>query len=440
MTRSRTTIAALAAALAGTLALAAGAQAVTYPPPAKPGTIAKPKGPFKTHTVCKKGCDFTKIQKAVDAAKAGDTIKVGKGRYSELVTIKGASKRYLKIIGDPKKPENVLLDGSKFKGAGSGVTINGAAEVTLNGLAARGYAANGFFVHDTTGYTLTNLSAKGVGVYGVYAFNSVGGTISHSVAAWNNDSGFYIGQTPPQAKPKRSIVTDVVAYGNVLGFSGTNMRYVTITKSKWFNNGLGIVPNALDSEKFAPPEDNVITDNDIFFNNWDYFQGAPFKLRAGATGDVAYPVGTGILLFGGRRALVTKNRIFGNYLIGVGAIQQLLLKQQDAKDLVGNAVHDNVFGNGGKNVNGRDIFYDGTGTDNCFGPNTGVQVTVPADGSVFNPCPFKGANTFNAAAQGEAVNWTITDPTHEAFWIKNPQAPVKGVTPFERWTKAIGTK
>ena len=39
------------------------------------------------------------------------------------------------------------------------------------------------------------------------------------------------------------------AWGNVLGFSGTNMRYMTITKSRWFNNGAGIVPNALDSEK-----------------------------------------------------------------------------------------------------------------------------------------------------------------------------------------------
>ena len=73
---------------------------------------------------------------------------------------------------------------------------------------------------------------------------------------------------------------NVSAYGNVLGFSGTNMRYVTITKSKWFNNGLGIVPNALDSEKYAPPEDNVITDNDIFWNNFNYYTGAPFMLRA----------------------------------------------------------------------------------------------------------------------------------------------------------------
>ena len=454
MTRSRTTLAALAAALALTLALAAGAQAITYPPPAKPGTIAKPKGPFATRTVCKQGCDFAKIQAAVNASHPGDTVKIKAGTYPEAVMVKGAGKRYLKLIGDPKKPESVLLDGRRFKGAGSGVTIDGAAQVTVNGMAARNYPSNGFFVIHATGYTLTNLSAKLVGVYGVYAFDSVGGTISHAVAAWNNDSGFYIGQTPPQAKPKRSIVSDVVAYGNVLGFSGTNMRYVTITKSTWFNNGLGIVPNTLSSEKYAPPEDNVISGNDVFFNNWDYFKGAPFKLRAGATGDVPYPVGTGILLFGGRRTTVTKNRVYGNYLIGVGAIDQLLLRldlastdpkivarlkgvDKDAPTLRGNKITDNVFGNAGKNLNGRDIFYDGSGFDNCVGANTGVQLTTPADGSTFAACPFTGANAFSSTAQNEAIGWTSNT---QAAWIKNPQAAVPNVTPFEVWTSAIGTK
>src|SRR3954470_21643000 len=99
--------------------------------------------------------------------------------------------------------------------------------------------------------------------------------------------------TPVQAKPKRSLVTGIKSYGNVLGFSGTNMRYVTITKSQWFNNGTGIVPNALDTEKFAPPEENVITDNDVFWNNFNYYKGAPFKLRESAT-SVPYPVGVGI--------------------------------------------------------------------------------------------------------------------------------------------------
>jgi len=436
----------LAAIALLSVAGSAGAARISasYPPPKNPTTPSKaPKGPFTTRTVCAKGCAYRTIQAAVNASKAGDTVEVKPGVYKERVVIKGPSKRYLTLIGDPKSPGKVVLEG---KGStprslpNNGITINGADQVTVNGFSARDYSGYGFFVVNNNGYLLTNLVAKFVGVYGIYAFNSVGGTMSNSIAAWNNDSGFYIGQTPPQTKPVRSYIRNVTAYGNVLGFSGTNSKYVTITQSRWFNNGVGIAPNALDSEKYAPPENNVITDNDVFFNNWNYYAGAPFKLRPGATGEVAYPVGTGILLFGGRNTEVSKNRVYGNYLMGIGAIQQLLLKQQDARDLIGNRILNNVFGNAGNNLNGRDLFYDGDGSGNCVGPNTSVQLTVPADGSTFQPCPFTGANTFSSSAQGEAVNWTITDPTHEAFWIKHPQAPIPGITPMEHWDSSIGVK
>jgi hypothetical protein len=219
----------------------------------------------------------------------------------------------------------------------------------------------------------------------------------------------------------------------VLGFSGTNMRYVTITKSQWFNNGTGIVPNALDSEKFAPPEENIITNNDVFWNNFNYYKGAPFKLHKQATA-TPYPVGVGILLFGGRHNTVTGNRVYGNYLVGVGALKQVLLKQKDAADLIGNEVRDNQFGLNGTDLNGRELFYDGSGSDNCFGPNVGVQNTVPANGGTFAACPFTGANAFDQAAQSEAFNWSV-DPTHEAFWIKHPHAPKAGITPLEDFTK-----
>jgi hypothetical protein len=315
----------------------------------------------------------------------------------------------------------------------NGVWINGANQVTVNGLTAKHYNGNGFYAVNVDGYELNHLVATLVGVYGVYAFNSLGGVMENSTASYNSDSGFYIGQTPPQTKPKRSIVRNVKAFGNVLGFSGTNMRYVTITKSQWFNNGLGIVPNALDSEKYAPPEDNVITDNDVFWNNFNYYVGAPFKLRKQAT-STPYPVGVGILLFGGRRNVVTNNRVYGNYLVGIGALKQILLKQADAADLIGNQVQNNVFGLGGADLNGRELFYDGTGSNNCFGPNVGVQTTTPANGDTFVPCPFTGANTFDSAAQTEAINWSL-DSTHEANWIKHPHAPKAGLKPLEHFTK-----
>ena len=339
-------------------------------------------------------------------------------------------------MGDPKRPGKVVIDG---KGSGgNGVTINGADHVTVNGFTARNYGGYGFFAVNVDGYELTNLRAILTGIYGVYAFNSKGGEISHSSASWNNDGGFYIGQTPPQSKPERSLVTDVSSYDNVIGFSGTNMRYVTITKSKFFNNGVGIVPNALDSEKFAPPEDNVITDNDIFWNNFDYYHAAPFKRRAGATGDFTYPVGVGVVIFGGRRNRVENNRIYGNYLSGVLEVQQILLKQKDAQELVGNTVTNNQFGQGGADRNRRDLTYDGDGSGNCFAVNSGVATTEPADPAVFAPCgpdgTFSGANAFSAPTQTVVANWTL-DADHETYWVKYPHAAKAGYTPLERYVK-----
>jgi hypothetical protein len=431
----RRSIVAGAATVVAALALAPVAGAVDYPPPSYPkGGTTKPKGPFKTLNVCKskKSC-FPTIQSAINKAKPGDTVKVAHGTYKEGVKITGASKRYIKLIGDPKDPAKVVLEGKGINQA-NGVQINGAVNVTVNGFQAQHYKANGFFAVNTKDYTFTNLKAFLVGVYGIYAFNSVGGTMTDSEAAWNSDSGFYIGQTPPQAKPKRSIVRNITSYGNVLGWSGTNMRYVTITKSKFYNNGTGVVPNTLTSEKYTPEEDNVITDNDIFWNNFNYYVGAPFKVGKAAKDSTAYPVGVGALLFGGRRNRIENNRIYGNWLSGAGMIQQFLITQKDPAnaDLVGNSISNNQFGRNGTDLNGRDLTYDGNGSNNCISGNTGVNVTVPANASTFAACPFTGANAFSGDVQAELISWAV-DPTHEQFLLKHEHAPQTGLTPLERY-------
>src|SRR5690242_12918436 len=74
------------AALATAALLAPAASAQTYPKPQQPAPVqGKPKGPHKTFTVCKKHgrCNFTTIQKAVNKARAGDTIRVRDGVYRE---------------------------------------------------------------------------------------------------------------------------------------------------------------------------------------------------------------------------------------------------------------------------------------------------------------------------------------------------------------------
>jgi hypothetical protein len=405
----------------------AGASA-QYPPPKDPGKVqSKPKGPHHTLTVCKKKhrCDFRKIQKAVNHARAGDTIRVRNGKYREAVTISGFKKRYLRLIGNPRHPRKVAL---RAKGnMQNAIFVNNADKVTVNGFYARGYKSNGFFFTNVNGYDMNHLVARQTGVYGLYAFNAIGGTMRNSEAFYVNDGAFYIGQTPPQDKPVQTMVRNISGWGSPLGFSATNMRYVTITKSRFYNNGAGIVPNALDSEKYPPPEHNVIVDNDIFWNNLNFHIGhPPFRVDEDSVVATMVPIGTGIVLLGGRENRVENNRIFGNYLGGVGAIDGVFLEENPrAKSFDRNIVKGNQFGLGGTDTNGHDIVYDGSGSDNCF---TLAPTDTVLDRAAVSTC--SGKNPFSQSTQNEMLGWIGANATKG--WRKPFGHPAKkGYKPLE---------
>lgn len=445
----RATVAAAAIALT----VPGAAFAADYPGAGNPGNVRpRPGGKTKTFNVCTKAqakvvkkknakkkpnCSLT-IQAAVNKTLPNDTVRVPPGVYRESVRI-DAKHSGIKLVGSPKAPRKTVIDlaGLKAEKRQNGVMVNGAHEVTINGFYARNYLGNGFFAVNVTGYTFTNLVAGWGGTYGIYAFNSKGGTISNSEAFYNNDSGFYIGQTPKQAKPIRSVVKNVSSWGNQLGFSGTNMRYVTITKSRWYNNGLGIVPNALDSEKWPPPEDNVIADNDVFWNNFNYFAGAPFEIRGGAKG-LSYPVGTGILLYGSKRTTIENNRVWGHFLVGIGAVDAIELRDENQAAISDLTVRNNAFGRDGTDLNNYDLFYPGAlrgaNTNNCFAGNTGVQKTLPEDGATLKPCPFTGSTPMSPAAFAVANGW-LSDRTHEAYWVQHDHPAYEGITPLVHYEK-----
>jgi len=407
------------------------AQEPSYPEPSNPGKVTPaPRGEGETLRVCKRGCRYSRIQAAVNAAAKGDTIRVANGTYREAVRVRGARKSYVKLIGNPGAPDKVVLKGGG--GRQNGVFVNGADRVTVRGFKAQDYAANGFFFTNVVGYKARNLIAAKSGVYGIYAFNSKGGTMRDSEAYYHSDAGFYIGQTPAQDKPVRSVVSNVASWGNPVGFSATNMRYVTITRSRFYNNGIGVVPNALESEKFPPAEDNVIRDNEIFWNNFNFHAGAPFQPKQSGVVPLV-PIGTGLLLLGGRRNTVEENRIYGNYAVGAAAMESFLVDDPPtAGTLVANEMRDNAFGLAGTDLNGRDLAYDGNGSANCFGGNSGVTVTIPADGSTFAACPFAGPNAFNPGARAAMI--ALAGEAAVRGWIKHPHAPKPGFEPLEVYT------
>jgi hypothetical protein len=132
--------------------------------------------------------------------------------------------------------------------------------------------------------------------------------------------------------------------------------------------------------------------------------------------------------------------VFGNWLVGISTIKQFVLQQADAADTIDNTIRDNMLGLNGNNVNGvdqngYDLFYDGSGSGNCFANNAQNSPNIPADNSTFAPCPHTGANAFNQELDNMTIQW-VAEPAG-AHWVRHPHAPKSGYKPLELWKKSF---
>jgi hypothetical protein len=422
----------------------------------------------KTFVVCKRGCKYRTIQKAVDKVKdaAKTVIKVKKGTYKEGVIVSGHDYDGLTIKGaSSKNPKKTTLQGKNAKtqarGSAKVLAQNGieginVSDLTIMNMHAKNYATNGFFVHADPGevcdeFTMKNLYASFNRSYGMFAKHCMGGSMTKSKAWGHGDSGFYIGETPPQDDPKTTDIRKVEMYENVLGYSGTNSRYVDIHDSLIYNNGAGVVPNTLDSELFEPTEFGRIYDNKIFWNNFNYYlPDSPVKTVSsglGKFGDLTlnFPTGIGVVLFGANGWEVFNNEIFGNFMWGGSAFSNPI----DNPDALSenNQFRDNAMGRGGSDTNQFDFFNDGSGTANCFSGNQSSTFdTVDALSSaatLYPACPATATGTGTTTGDlgqqlGRLAGYTTSDPPckQQDFWDVHEHPNYKGLTPID--TKDFG--
>lgn len=401
------------------------------------------KAKTRTFEVCKRGCRYRTIQKAVDAAgsfqarkgnsKVGAVVAIRPGKYVEGVVLDGSLKRKdfdgLTIEGTKKDRRKVILEGKNAKGKGgaaqNGIEAIGVDGIVLRNMWARNYPTNGFYVHGaekagvyTTeeggrpcdGYAMENLLASGNRSYGLFAKDCFGGRMVDSAGYHQGDSAFYVGETPCdskswtnhgvapppkpcQRKPRWTLLKDDRGYENVLGYSGTNSKYVKIVESAFFNNGLGIAPNTLDDEGFEPNGWNVIEGNDVFWNNYDYFLAASaFHTVSDGLGELAgatvnYPTGVGIAIYGGADTVVRRNNVFGNYKWGIASFsgpgEVFIANEGDDAKNIDNEYVENTMGREGADPNGEyDFWNDDTGGGNCWGANSPNSTFAPGNGKV----------------------------------------------------------
>jgi hypothetical protein len=395
-------------------------------------------------TVCKHGCRYTTIQSAVDASGKNATIDVKPGRYVEGVVVSGHKHDGLHLIGTGKTAAAVVLEGKGAKGPGgaaqNGVEGDSVNDLTIENMKAEHYASNGFFINGCDGYEMKNLIAGFNHSYGLYVYKCVGGRMTQSTGYGNGDSAFYVGGTPFETKPVTTTLDHDTGYENVLGYSGTNSKYIVIKDSSFYNNGAGIVPNTLSSEPFEPATSGVIEDNKVFWNNFDYYApGSPVKTVSGglAGGAANYPIGAGVILFGTTGWTVEHNQIFGNWLWGGAAFSDPTNKTGKAENN-DNKFIDNTMGDGGKDLNGTDFFNDGSGHGTCFQDNGTVTLaTSTTDTDLYPTCPSTaGSGTVNGDGNQVAMLLgivTSNPPSKmETFWTRHPHVAIKGIKPVTR--------
>jgi hypothetical protein len=408
--------------------------------------LAKKK---ETVEVCKHGCDFRTIQDAVDATGKKATINVHPGTYKEDVLVSGKKHDGLTIQGTKKNPKKVVLEGkNKFNNGIEGDRTDG---LRILNLTVRNYTANGVFLHGEgakpcDGYLMKNLVASFNRAYGLFAFNCIGGRITESVGYGHGDSAFYIGETPVQSDPKWTKLDHNEAYENVLGYSGTNSKYVKITQSDYYNNGVGVVPNTLDSERFEPTATGIIENNNIFWNNFNYFlpnsRVKTVSNGLGQLGDltIQFPTGVGVVLLGSDGWIVQNNQIFGNFKNGVWTVSDPFNEGDNAINL-NNQLLNNQMGRGGADTNQVDFFNDGSGSGNCFmgnvtstfdpgdAPNSNLYPSCPAP-----PPPASGTGTSAADGNqfGDLAGYITTNPpeNQECSWARHDHPPFEGFEPL----------
>ncbi len=454
-----------AAALAVIAVLVIGACGSSGGGSSADGEPCPPNGKAAKVTTIRVPKDHDTIQAAVCAAHVGDLVLVSPGVYNEAVDVTTPN---ITIRGTDRN--TVILDGKFTKE--NGIRVLGTDGVVVENMTARNYVSNGFYWTGSDYYRGSYLTAYRNGNYAIYSFDAYHGQFDHSYGGGSPDAGFYIGE----CFRCDAVIDTVVSENNGLGYSGTNSGGdLYIVNSTFRNNRAGIVPNSGSYELCYPERESTIVGNLVYDNN---------NVDAPAIEDALLAHGNGIIVPGGVRNQIERNRVWGHERTGIGLVPY---PEEDANDIAPamtawdtpcSATHDlkvpkipqdkckglegllkacavlwnpqenRVVGNVVEEsgiadiaVATADLFGTGETTDtlrNCFSDNT-ITTTAPTDLEALAPCDGTGnGGSWDAGALDLLGLFTqpAAEPPKDAF-RKMPKPGPQENMPNARSAKAV---
>ncbi|MDX2562852.1 right-handed parallel beta-helix repeat-containing protein [Streptomyces sp. TX20-6-3] len=311
------------------------------------------------------------IQKAVDAARPGDTVVLSPGTYRESVriTTSNLTLRGSTVFPTVLVPGEAAADDTCAK-AGHGLCVTGTAArpvegVTVRSLTLQGFTRNGLWASRTDRLKIHRVTAEKNGNWGIALERSVRSVLTHNVARDNADAGLFVSNTTDTEAGAVDAQGTVISHnrvsGNRIGLTVRRLRNLTVERNDATGNCAAVF--VVGDESTPRAGAMTLRRNNIHANN---------KLCP-KTPRLPFLQGSGIVLTGAEETLVAENRIVDN--VGASPLSGGIVL---FKSFVGalnerNEIRDNVvLRNGSADLANRD-----TGTGNTFRGNT-CGVSEPA--------------------------------------------------------------
>ncbi|GGV69675.1 MULTISPECIES: right-handed parallel beta-helix repeat-containing protein [Streptomyces] len=278
------------------------------------------------------------VQKAVDAAKAGDTVLVLPGTYRESVKIT-TPRLTLRGMGSSTILQPAEKAQDECGKRGNGICVAGAKgaplrDVTVSHLTVRGFSRAGLMAVGTDHLTVRSVTAADNGVWGIAEERATRSVYRQNTARNNGDAGLFLANTVTAEQgatdTKGTRIADNRLENNRIGVTVRRLRAVSVTGNDVTGNCAGVF--VVGDENKPKTGDVTVRGNRVAKNN---------KYCA-KTERLPFLQGSGIVLTGVEKTEVTGNTVTGNSGTSPLSGGIVLFKSFVGATSEGNRIHGNT--------------------------------------------------------------------------------------------------